>query len=107
MCAVLKIGASHDDIWIDTGTNLQDIDPRVYVSGKGAAALAAFINWTDPTTRWELDTRIAELERDAKDLREQLAEADKQLGAIDILASKGWQDRKKTGRPMKPRDEVV
>jgi hypothetical protein len=106
-CAVLKIGASHDDIWIDTGTNLPDIDPRVYISGKGGAAVAAFLGWTDPGTRYTLDSRVAELEREMKDLREQLAEADKFISAIDALESAGLRARKKTGRPTKQREDVV
>jgi hypothetical protein len=104
-CAVLKIGASHDDLWIDTGTNLPDIDPRVYISGKGGAAIAAFLGWTDPTTRLELDTMLEELRRSVKDLEQQLAEADKELSSIDFIASQGWQARKKTGRPRKDSKE--
>lgn len=100
-CAVLAIGPSMDDVWIDTGVNLTAVDPHVYISGRGATLIADTIGWTAPTVRDELDERIESLERENHDLELQLAEADKQLSAIDMLASAGFVARKKTGRPRK------
>lgn len=104
-CAVLLIGQSMDTGWIDTGTNLKGLDPRVYISLKGARAVAEFIGWTDPDSRDELDAVVLEHQALIADLQEQLAEADKYISAIDTLEGAGFRQRKKTGRPRK--EEVV
>lgn len=98
-CAVLpSLGQSHARGYFDTGVDLQGFDNRVYVSVEAVEVMARTLGWVGPEDLADRDREVAALERELMDLREQLAEADKELGAVYSLKSKGWTPAAKPGR---------
>lgn len=101
-CAVHPtLGARHRGGYIDTGTDLPGFDNRVYVSVEAVENLAKFVGHPSKVEHAEALARVEELERRCADLEQQLAEADKELGAVYTLRQKGWAPSKKPGRPPK------
>ncbi len=109
-CAVLPyVGATHELGFIDTGSELPDggdgrFDKHIYVSVVGARELARVIGYVDPA---DLEARVAELEALLAAQAEELALANRQLDAIDVMESADFRARRKPGRPAKQREEVA
>jgi hypothetical protein len=99
-CAVVPFkGNSNSAGFIDTGQFLGD--DKVFVSFEGATMLARKIGWVGPTVIRERDERIAALEAENDDLREQLQDATARVDAIDFLGSKDFVVRQKRGPKKK------
>ena len=78
--------------FIDTGLTPALIDPRVYISISWIESIAMKMGMSYVESAG--GERVAELERE-------LAEAEKQLQAIDVIESAGFVKRKRQGRKPK------
>ena len=87
--------------FIDTGLTLPEIDPRVIVSVTWVKTTAKKLGLVEP----DGDADNDQLYRENQLLREQLADADKRLEAIDLLEGAGFTARKKRGRPPKKEED--
>jgi hypothetical protein len=105
-CAAIPyIGQSaQGEIWFDTGSELMGPDDHVYLSGTAVKECARMIGWVPPSD-------IRAVQRELDDVQHALAaaiterdELQRHFDAIDMLASRGFVERKKPGRPPK---EVV
>jgi hypothetical protein len=97
-CIVTQRG---DGPFVDTGANVTDIDPHVYLKVDVAKDIARCVGMVDQS---ELDTalaRVAELEEQVTEMKEKVTEWERGFEAIDFFESKGMRARKKTGRPPK------
>lgn len=97
---VLSLKSEDPEGFIDTGLNpsmafADDMDPHIYASVSVVKEWARKLGMVDPADPLELDN----LRRECLLLRDQLADADKRLDAIDLLESAGYTQRKKPGRP--------
>jgi hypothetical protein len=106
-CAVLPhIGGNHPGGFIDTGSELiGGLDNHVYVSRVAVGEMARMFGWVQGhelkaavAEKDQALDRVAELERD-------LADAHRNLDAVDQLVSAGYATRKKPGRP-RSKEEV-
>jgi len=105
-CAAIPyIGqASGERIWFDTGSEMQGPDDHVYLSGTAVRECAQMIGWVSPGDHRALQAAMDDALRELAETKAQLAELQRHFDAIDMLASKGFVERKKPGRPSK---EVV
>jgi hypothetical protein len=102
-CAAIPyIGQSaKGEIWFDTGSELMGPDDHVYLSGTAVKECARMLGWVPQS---DVRALRAELEAVQHDLAVAVAERDelqRHFDAIDMLASKGFVERKKPGRPPK------
>lgn len=102
-CAALPyIGqAKRGERWVDTGANMMGPDDHVYLSRTAVLEAAKLFGWVPPgeVKAAKLEVARLEIERDAA-LQEAVS-LRKSFEAIDVLASQGYQARKKPGRPLK------
>lgn len=92
--------------FIDIDRVLPGWDPHVYVSQAGAEALAQFIGWSSGDHVKELEATISSLEEEVELLKSEIAQADKFLDAVDVLESKGFRTRRRTGPRTKVKEEI-
>jgi hypothetical protein len=101
-----QIGASNQRVrWIDTGSEMPGFDNHVYVCDVAVLEMARLLGLPE---RSEYRQAVTDRDRLAAELERTVAERDDlqaRFEAIDILASKGFVERKKTGRP-KTKQEV-
>ena len=95
------LGASQTEGYVDTGNTVTILDGRPYVSVVAVREMCRLLGWPTPEQHAEVVAERDTLERDLALAREQLAEADEELGAIHILKGKGYKPAKRPGRPPK------
>lgn len=105
--AIPHLGSAHAKGYFDTGTDLQGFDNRIYLSVEFCEQRAVDLGWTSPEDARALNERVAELERENTRLAGEVDELNRDFEAIDVLASKGFQARKKPGRPPARQKEAV
>lgn len=99
-CAVIPfIGQNHPDGFIDTGTEMDGL--RVYVSIVAVRDMAKLIRYVPSSAVVAEQDKVARLEAELEQVRAELRSAERELEAVDVLESKGFTARKKTGRPKK------
>lgn len=76
-------------------------DNHVYVSVVAAKEMARMIGWVPPGEHKQALKRLAEAEDQLAQAQEQISVLERKFDAIDVLASAGFQARKKAGRPPK------
>jgi len=91
------LGARHGKGYWDMGVDLDR--EHVYWSVEGVEDRARAQGWTSPDGTRALTDRIAELEQEKSALEQAHAELEQRFAAIDVLASAGFVERKKPGRP--------
>lgn len=99
-CAV-SLSDTDPQGFIDTGLTLTDFDPRVIVSVSWVKTTAKKLGLVEP----EGDASNDELFRENARLRDENAQLNRELEAIDVIESRGFTARKKAGRPRKRTDE--
>lgn len=105
-CAAIPyIGQAYGEkVWFDTGSEMMGPDDHVYLSGTAVKECALMIGWVPPGEVMALRAELADAQAHAKASNHALAELQRHFDAIDMLASKGFVERKKPGRP--PREAV-
>jgi hypothetical protein len=99
-CAVLpQIAGTHPQGFIDTGSEMPGFDNHVYVSVVAVEQMARLLGWPSPAEQHDLAEAKRSLEAELTRVREELAEADRVLQAIDTLESRDFRARRKPGRP--------
>jgi len=87
--------------FIDTGLTLPELDPRVIVSVTWVKTTAKKLGLVEP----DGDASHDEMYRELNLLREENAQLNKQLEAIDMLEGAGFTARKRRGRPPKKEED--
>lgn len=106
-CAVIPyIGAGHERGYFDAGSELDGFDNHVYISVVAAEQMAGMLGWASPHERAALIQEVEDLRRDRARLEDENSDLNRDFEAIDLLASKGFQARKKQGRPRKEEAHV-
>lgn len=104
-CAAIPfVGGNDPEGYIDTGSEMDGFDNHCYVSVKAVNEMATLIG--RPTVsqfREVVDSNIHFSER-LDEVTKERDELAARFEAIDMLASAGFVERKKTGRPFKRRD---
>lgn len=103
-CAVIPyIGQNHEKGFIDTGVEIPASakDSHVYVSVAAVEQMARMVGFVHPAF---LEAEVDRLLRELKVVQDQLAEADKELAAIDVLKNRGYVPARSAGRPRKVND---
>jgi hypothetical protein len=107
-CAALpQLGAGHKDGYLDFGSELPGFDNHVYLSVVAVREACNFLGWPTPESHAELQAALDAANRELEDTKQQLEEADKELGAVYVLKSRDWTPAKKPGRPKKIEEEVA
>lgn len=106
-CAVFPhIGSNHREGFFDTGSELPGFDNHVYVSVAAVREMAR-LPQVDMVAGEELRDaldELAQLRRRLAQLEDEVADLNRDFEAIDVLASRGFQARKKPGRPVKTKE---
>ena len=110
-CAVLPyIGTDHERGFVDTGSEIpgkgDQWDWHVYVSVVAVEEMARLIGGGGVKDMHNAHDRIAQLEAELEQARDDLAKAELVLDSIDALESANFRARRKTGRP-KVKTEAV
>jgi hypothetical protein len=102
-CAAIPyIGQSSGErVWFDTGSEMMGPDDHVYLSGTAVTECAKMIGWVPPGEIRQARTELAGVQAELVEARRQLADLQRQFDAIDVLASRGFVERKRPGRPPK------
>lgn len=99
-CAVIPfMSNSNASGFIDTGQFLGD--DKVFVSFEGAVEIAKTIGWQGPSARRAAEQENAALRAELDQVKADLAEAERQIEAIDFLGSKDFITRQKRGPKKK------
>lgn len=102
-CAVFPtLGARHPKGYYRTDNVLPGPgihEHTVYVSVEAVEVLARKEGWFPPGAVVELETQVDVLRSERDQLRDDLAEANRQLDAIDVIESADFRRRRKSGRP--------
>jgi hypothetical protein len=99
-CAVTGRGEDLNG-FLDTGSQLTCIDPHIYISYEGMKLLAKEWGFVDPDTHEKLLKAYAVLHEDIAKVKNDLAEANREIDAVHVLRSKGYTSARKPGRPPK------
>ena len=83
------------------------VDPNFYLSFTVAREMARQLGWVPPEVHEETVGRIHELELENQTLQDELDQTDGYLDAIDVLASRGFVERKRPGRPKTAAKEAA
>lgn len=87
--------------FIDTLITPPDIDPRIYISVTWVKTTAKKLGLVEP----DGDAPADLLARENRALKVENEALNRQLDAIDVIESRGFQARKKAGRPKRATDE--
>jgi hypothetical protein len=100
-CAAIPyVGQTHENTrWIDTGEELDR--EHIYLSEHAIREACKLLGWASPEEHVALQHHAAELAGRVAELEDQLTEAERFADAIDVIESKQFRARKKTGRPKK------
>lgn len=98
-CAVNPGCTSDRDGFVDTGTVLNAVEPAIYVAASSVRAMALLYGFATPEEKQELEGRVRELERDNEALNQELNQANYDLQAVERLERKGFERKKRAGRP--------
>lgn len=101
-----SLGAAHPKGYIDTGNELTCIDPHSYISVEAVEQCAQFIGYPTREEHADALATVERLEQELESTKNALAEADRLVEAIDVIESRDFRARKKTGRPRKS-DELA
>ena len=104
VCALTLRGEDPDGFFT-TNTEIRGLDPKAYICASVVRDMARDLGWFSGEQYAGVVAELEQHERTIDDLRQQLAEADRQLDAIDVLESANYTARKKPGRP-KTRQEA-
>lgn len=107
-CAAIPFVGGNDELgYIDTGSELDGFDNHVYVSVRAVHEMAALIGLpTVAQFREVVDSNIHFSER-LDEVTKERDDLQSRFEAIDMLASAGFVERKKPGRPFKRREEEL
>lgn len=98
-CAVYPhLGSNQREGYFDTGTQMNAIDPHVYVSVVAVKEMAAQLGYVPPEDHGAKCVEVEELKLALDHLLAESAEAARKLEAIDVIESAGFRARKKAGR---------
>lgn len=97
-CAVIAHIGSSNKGFFDTGTDF--FQDRVYVSVDAVELMATSLGWEPPTRVKAREQKEGDLRQRVADLEAQLAEADRELNAVEVLT----QRRTTTKRTSKGRE---
>jgi hypothetical protein len=101
-CAVIPFISGHDELgYIDTGSEMDGFDNHVYVSVKAVKEMARLIGLPSRAEYHEAATELAAVQAELEKITTERDDLEARFEAIDILASRGFVERKKTGRPKK------
>lgn len=102
-CAALpQMGQTSNTRWIDTGTELIAVDPRIYLSEAAVREMVRVLGWASPEEYTALEYRANELSARASELEAKLTEADRFAESVKWTLGKfGEEVRNKPGRPKK------
>lgn len=102
-CAAIPyIGQAYGEkVWFDTGSELDGRDNHVYLSGTAVKQMAGMLGWVPPGEVKALLREIEALKALLVDAQAETTDLRKRFDAIDVLASQGFRERKKPGRPVK------
>lgn len=106
-CAVNPGCTSDRGGFVDTGTVLNAVEPAIYVAASSVRAMALLFGFATPEEKEELEGRVRELESENTSLNDELNQAHYDLAAIERLESKGFQRKKRPGRPPKALKEAA
>lgn len=96
-----QLGQCQREGYVDTGSTVTVMDPRVYISVCAVKDMAALIGL--PRVE-EFEAVVGERDRLARELEEcraALDSAERLVEAVDVLESRDFRARKKPGRPRK------
>lgn len=93
--------------FLDTGANVTDIDPHVYLDVQVLKDMSRCVGMVEQTEVDSALERVAELEARVQELEDENNDLDNTIQTIDLLESKGFTARKKTGRPPAKKSEAV
>jgi hypothetical protein len=96
-----QIGQVHPKGFIDTGSEMPGFDNHVYVSVVAVEEMARMIGFVHPAY---LEAEVDKLKRELEVAKDQIAEMDAELSAIDVLKNRGYKPAKSAGRPRKVED---
>lgn len=105
VCALSPQTARDPEGFIDTGTKLPGVSPRVYLAMGSVRDLVRSLGWPTEAERDDLVARVAELEAERDRLRAELAEAVRSLEAVAVLKQAGYSASRKPGRPAAVKGE--
>lgn len=88
------------------GETLSGWDPKAAISASYARSLARELGYVHPDDHARLLAENDQLATELAEARTELAEMDAKFDAIDLLASAGFQARKKPGRPAQSKEKV-
>lgn len=98
--AIPHLGSQHPKGYFATGNILAGFDNEIYISVEWVEQAARDLKWASPADITAFEDRVADLEREVELLKDQLADADKQLDAVAVLKRyPDWRQEKKPGRP--------
>lgn len=87
--------------FIDTGYDLPGWDSHVYLSIEAVQEMARMIGWVPAHVGEQSKVSLGRAEADMAQLKNQLAEAERKLAAVEVLKSAGYSAQRKPGRPAK------
>jgi len=100
-CAAIPFVTNDPEGFIDTGSELDGYDNHVYVSVTAIREMARMIGYQHPADVAQLERELRETREELQVAQVKLAEQERHLVAIDVLASAGFTARKKPGRPKR------
>ena len=100
-CAVFpQLGAGHAKGYFDTANTIGLTDEHIYVSVEAVESLARELGWYSPEDAAAHGRAFEALERENRELVEQVAEADKFAESAEYTLQRfGSKVQKKPGRP--------
>lgn len=96
-----SLGAAHAKGYIDPGNELTCIDPHPYLSVEAVEQCAQFIGYPTREEHAQALEDVASLRAELEQCKAALDSAERIIESIDVIESRDFRARKKTGRPKK------
>jgi hypothetical protein len=109
-CAVIPFVGSDESGFIDTGSEMEGFDNHVYVSVTAVKEMARMIGLPSKAEYNQIVAEANNVARQLEDMAADLADARRELDAIDVIESADYREfkrRKRTGRPPGRKEEMV
>ena len=100
-CLLTGRGSDPDGFFTVPGAVVKALDPVPYVCASIVRDMARDLGWVSPAEHAVVCEELAAAQSRVTELESRLAALEQKFDAIDVLASAGFQARKKPGRPAK------